>query len=47
VEELQLFAEGLVGIGPGKFRGLKFAGREVHKARPTGEPEEYFATAAR
>src|SRR5579859_2793745 len=33
VEKLQFFAESLVGIGPGKFRGLKFAGREVHESQ--------------
>src|SRR5271169_4184729 len=26
VEKLQFVAQGLIGIGPGKFRGLKFAG---------------------
>src|SRR5580692_11506017 len=38
VEKLQLVAKGLVSIGPGKFRGLKFAGGKVHEREANRRP---------
>src|SRR5580704_19753623 len=31
MEKLQFVAKRFVGIGPGKFRGLEFASREIHE----------------